>query len=62
MSQLYRLLQDENGATMIEYGLIVGLVSIVTVAALSALADGMADLFGVVSTELTSVANWANSL
>ncbi len=62
MSQLYRLLQDESGATMIEYGLIVGLVSVVVVAALSSLNDGLTELFGVVSTELTSVANWANSL
>lgn len=37
MNHLRRFLQDESGATAIEYGLIAGLVSIVIVAALTSI-------------------------
>lgn len=56
MSQIYRLLHDESGATAIEYGLIIGLVSIVAVAAYGSLGDSLVAVYGVITTELTTVA------
>ena len=38
-------LQDESGATAIEYGLIAGLVAVAIIAALTALGSSLSDLF-----------------
>ena len=37
MTTMRRLIQDESGATAIEYGLIAGLVAVAIIAALTAL-------------------------
>lgn len=47
-----RLIEDESGATAIEYGLIAGLVAVAIIAALSALGGSLTDLFVNVSDEL----------
>ena len=49
-------LLDESGATAIEYGLIVALVSVVAIGAFGALGDSLLSIFGIVSTTLTSAA------
>lgn len=49
-------LLDESGATAIEYGLIVALVSVVGIGAFDALGDNLASIFGIVSTTLSSAA------
>ena len=45
MRTLYRFLQDESGATAIEYGLIAALVSVVIIAGLSVLGPQLNDTF-----------------
>jgi pilus assembly protein Flp/PilA len=47
---------DEHGATMIEYGLIVGFISIVVLVAMTAIGTAMrTDIFGTISTALQGV-------
>jgi pilus assembly protein Flp/PilA len=45
---------NEEGATMIEYGLIVGLVSVVTITILTAVGGSLNALYGAVNTALQS--------
>jgi pilus assembly protein Flp/PilA len=44
--------QDETGATAIEYGLIAALVSVAAVAALGTMGTSLSSMFGVVSGQL----------
>jgi len=50
-------LNDESGATAIEYGLIAALVSVAAIGALGSLGDSLESIFGVVSTELGNAAS-----
>ena len=43
---------NEEGQGMVEYGLILALVAVVVIAALSALGDGINNIFGKVTDEL----------
>jgi pilus assembly protein Flp/PilA len=54
-------LNDESGATAIEYGLIAALVSVAAIAALQSLGGSLQSIFGVVSTELGNAAANANA-
>jgi len=49
MTTMQRLIQDESGATAIEYGLIAGLVAVAIIAALTALGTSLQNLFSAVS-------------
>lgn len=42
----------ESGATLVEYGLIVGLIAIVSILALTGVSDSIGNLFGTASSEL----------
>ncbi len=59
-AQFRKLLEDESGATAIEYGLIAALVSVAAIAALSAMGDSLVEIFGVVETELGNAASAAS--
>jgi len=48
-----KFLQDESGATAIEYGLIAALVSVAAIAALTAMGGSLNTMFTAVSTALT---------
>lgn len=50
--QVRRLEAEENGQTLVEYGLIIGLLSIVAIGAITFLGDTITDLFQDVSTAL----------
>jgi len=47
-----RLVNEENGQGLVEYGLIIGLVSVVVILALSAMGTGINDLFNTVNDSL----------
>lgn len=47
------LIQDESGATAIEYGLIAALVSVAAIAALTAMGSSLNTMFTSVSTALS---------
>ena len=49
-------LRDESGATAIEYGLIVALVSVAAIVALTSLGGSLSSIFGVVSSTLSTAA------
>ena len=51
--KLRNLLEDESGATAIEYGLIAALVSVAAIAALSTLGRSLSGMFSHVSQCLT---------
>ncbi len=47
-------LNDEDGATAIEYGLIAALVSVAAIGALTAMGDNLQTLFNTVSSALSA--------
>ena len=49
---MMRLWKDEEGQGMVEYGLIIALVSIAVIVALGLLAGGLEGIFGQVTNEL----------
>ena len=52
MDLMKRLINDESGATAIEYGLIAGLVAVAIIVALTTLGGSLTSLFDTVSGEL----------
>ena len=53
--QLLKLWRDEDGATAIEYALIVGLIAVVLIVTLSTLGDTIKGFFDSIGTELSKV-------
>jgi pilus assembly protein Flp/PilA len=56
MEKFKALIVEEEGQSLVEYGLILGLVSVLLVGALTAMKDSLNDIFGKVQTELTNAA------
>ena len=54
MQLVRRHINDESGATAIEYGLIAGLVAVAIIAALTALGDSLDNLFSGVAGTVTA--------
>jgi pilus assembly protein Flp/PilA len=52
-SMLYELMNDQAGATAIEYGLIVALVSVAAIAGFSALGNKIGETMNMVAANLT---------
>ena len=57
MSFLKAFLNDESGATMIEYGLVAALVSVAAIIALQILGSQLQLIFNTVSSYLEDAAN-----
>ncbi len=51
---LKNLIEDESGATAIEYGLIAALVSVAAIGALTAMGGSLNTMFSAVSTALST--------
>ena len=56
MNLFARFAQDESGATAIEYGLIAALVSVGIIVAVTALGNGLSNLFTNIGTKLNTSA------
>jgi len=54
MKLFEKLMNDESGATAIEYGLIAALISIAAIVAMTTLGDSLKNSFGTVSNTLTN--------
>jgi pilus assembly protein Flp/PilA len=52
LSTLTRFVDDESGATAIEYGLIAALIAVGIIAAATTLGGGLSSLFNKISTKL----------
>ncbi|WP_424982289.1 Flp family type IVb pilin [Maritalea sp. S77] len=52
MKLVKRFLNDESGATAIEYGLIAALIAVVIIGAATALGDSLIGIFNQITTEL----------
>jgi pilus assembly protein Flp/PilA len=57
MTLVRRFLNDESGATAIEYGLIAGLVAVAIIAALTALGSSLNNLFSDISDTVNASAS-----
>ena len=55
-TKLAKFLNDESGATAIEYGLIAALVSVAAIGALTAMGNSLSTMFNTVSSALSSAA------
>ena len=53
-STIKKFLQDESGATAIEYGLIAALISVAAVTALTSVGTSLSSMFEKVSSDLDS--------
>ncbi len=53
LGYLYRLFDREEGATMVEYGLMVALIAVVALLAVTALGGSVRDIFQNVADTLT---------
>jgi len=47
-----RFIRDQRGATMLEYGLLVGLVAIAAIVAVTAMGNALSDMFSDASNAL----------
>ena len=56
MSLIDRFLNDESGATAIEYGLIAALIAVMIIAALTQVQAGLTGVFGRISAALDAAA------
>jgi pilus assembly protein Flp/PilA len=52
MEKLIRFFKDEEGATMVEYGLMLALIAIVCITAVTLIGDRLAALFNAIATAL----------
>lgn len=56
LKKIQMFLRDEEGATAVEYGLILGIVALVIVAAFSGASESLKTIFGGISDSLTKAA------
>lgn len=61
MSFLKAFIQDESGATLIEYGLVAALVSVAAIIALQILGTSLQVIFNTVSSYLASASTGGGS-
>ena len=61
LTKIQRFLDDESGATAIEYGLIAALVSVAAIAALTLMGNALKNIFNVVKDALENAAIAAKS-
>ncbi len=54
MNILKKLQRDEDGAALVEYGLLVGLIALAAIAAITLVGTDVGLLFGKISTALAS--------
>jgi len=49
-----RFMNNEDGASLVEYGMLVGLIAVVCVGAVTTLGTGINNVFGAINTSLTA--------
>jgi pilus assembly protein Flp/PilA len=54
LNLIHQLRQDEKGAALVEYGLLVGLIAIVCIAAVTILGQDISQAFSIIASDLSS--------
>ncbi len=54
LSYLKKFVRREEGATMVEYGLMLALIAVVCIIAVTAVGDGASDMFDAIAAELVA--------
>ena len=54
-SLVARFVKDVSGATMVEYGLLVGLIAVVCIAAVTLLGEQISDVFSLIVSDLSAI-------
>jgi pilus assembly protein Flp/PilA len=52
---LHRLRRDEEGAALVEYGMLVGLIAVICVVAVTTLGTEVSSAFSVIATKLSGI-------
>lgn len=52
--QFISMLKDDEGATLVEYGLVVSLIAVAAIAAISLLGTNVNNIFNTIATKLTT--------
>ncbi len=52
ISRIERLARDENGATLVEYGLVLALIAVVCIGVLATLGSSVSGMFSTVANEV----------
>ena len=60
MNTVARFMNDESGATAIEYGLIAALIAVGIIAAATTLGNGLSNIFSAIGTRLNNEATDTN--
>ena len=60
MQELMKFIRDEEGATAIEYGLIIGLIAVLLISALTYIGTGLQTLFTDVKTAIGTAVTGAS--
>ena len=60
LKKLMNFYKDEEGATLIEYALLVALIAIAVIAAIATLSGGISTIFTKVGTKLSTEGNKVN--
>jgi pilus assembly protein Flp/PilA len=55
MRQVTRFTKDESGATLVEYGMLVGLIAVVCLAAVQGLGQEVSSVFNYISGQLVGL-------
>jgi len=50
-----RLAREEQGAALVEYGMLVGLIAVICVAAVTLLGQDVSDVFSVIAASLAAI-------
>lgn len=53
LNQIMRFVKEEDGATAVEYGLMVSLIAVVIIASVTLIGTNLAAQFGVVNTAIS---------
>ena len=52
---IINFIKEENGATMVEYGLLIGLISVVAIASIADIGNQVNAIFGKISAKLKEI-------
>ena len=50
-----RFVKDESGAALVEYGLLVGLIAVICIAAVTTLGHEVSNAFSTIASDLASI-------